>query len=428
MRSIFWLLGLAGAAVALALLVGGNAANVTLYWPPYRIDLSFNLVLLGLLVLFGLLYGALRALALLRSLPQQAQRWRTHHMERAALTAVVDAVVHQLSGRLLRSQASAQKALRQLDLLEEQPFAGSDQVRVLAHLLAAESSQALGNDEDRDIWLRLALQGPAARHAPEARHGVLLRAASWALDQQDAEAAARWLAELPQGVARRVQTLRLKLRLARLQHDHGAAMDIVRLLTKHRGYSPDAARSLLRGLALDAMRACRDRSQLQRLWRGLGGAERAMPELAIAALEHWERLGEPGDTGGLPSADDPGSRFLADCLQSAWPGYVDLSADMRRRFLLRAEAALPGLDADWLARIEQAQQAQPNDAGLLYLAGQAFLQRQLWGKAAALLRQASGRLEDPELARRAWRSLALLAEQRGDAQGALAAWKQAAQS
>jgi hypothetical protein len=66
------------------------------------------------------------------------------------------------------------------------------------------------------------------------------------------------------------------------------------------------------------------------------------------------------------------------------------------------------------------------DAGLLYLAGQAYLQRQLWGKAAALLGQASARLADPELARSCWRSLARLAEQRGDDEAARAAWKRAA--
>jgi HemY protein len=425
MRGVFWLLGLAAAAVALALLVGGNAANVTLYWHPWRIDVSFNFLLLILLLVFGLFYGALRALALLRSLPQQAQRWRTHHMERAALMAVVDAMVHQLSGRLVRSKASAQRALRQLELLEGQPFAGSDQVRVLAYLMAAESAQALGNAEERDIWLQFALEGESARHAPEARHGVLMRAASWALDQRDASAAGDWLAELPQGVSRRVQSLRLKLRLARLRQDHAGAMDIVRLLTKHRGYSPDASRSLLRGLALDAMRACRDRTHLHRVWHGLGASERAMPELAIAALEFWGRLGDPGSDEAAAVSE---RLWVADCLQAAWSGYSELGSDMRRRFLLRAEAVLPQLDADWLARIEQAQLAQPQDAGLAYLAGQAYMQRQLWGKASALLGQASARLTDPELSRRAWRSLARLADQRGEPQAALVAWKRAAES
>ena len=40
MRSVFWLLGVAAVAVALALLMGHNQATVTLFWPPYRYDLA----------------------------------------------------------------------------------------------------------------------------------------------------------------------------------------------------------------------------------------------------------------------------------------------------------------------------------------------------------------------------------------------------
>ena len=99
---------------------------------------------------------------------------------------------------------------------------------------------------------------------------------------------------------------------------------------------------------------------------------------------------------------------------------------LRRRLLLCLESLLPGLGADWLAQIEQAQQRQPGDAGLQYLAGQAYLQRQLWGKAASLLGQASAQLTDPDLARRCWCSLARLAEERGDTDAARVAWKKAA--
>ena len=51
----------------------------------------------------------------------------------------------------------------------------------------------------------------------------------------------------------------------------------------------------------------------------------------------------------------------------------------RCRLLRCLEGLLPAVDAGWLARIEQAQQRQPGDAGLQYLASrQAYLQRQLW--------------------------------------------------
>ena len=59
--------------------------------------------------------------------------------------------------------------------------------------------------------------------------------------------------------------------------------------------------------------------------------------------------------------------------------------------------------------------------------GMVCLQRQLWGKAQQLLGQAiRGLRDEPALLRNAWRALALLAEQRNDAEAASAAWKQAA--
>jgi HemY protein len=80
----------------------------------------------------------------------------------------------------------------------------------------------------------------------------------------------------------------------------------------------------------------------------------------------------------------------------------------------------------WLARVEGAQQAQPQDSQLQYLAGMVCLRHQLWGKAQSLLTQSVKGLQTPALKRRAWCALAELAEQRQDALAAAEAWKQAA--
>ena len=83
-------LGLAAAAIALALLVGSNDANLTLFWQPYRIDLSLNLVLLLLLAAFVAVHVALRALAALFEMPRQARRWRAQQKERATHAALLE--------------------------------------------------------------------------------------------------------------------------------------------------------------------------------------------------------------------------------------------------------------------------------------------------------------------------------------------------
>lgn len=427
MKGVFGFLFVAAVAVGLAMLVGQNQASVTLFWAPYRVDLSFNLVLFGVVLLFVLLHGALRGLAMLRSLPEQAHRWRFHQAERSVHAAVQDAMAYQLAGRFVRAQDAARRALDQLKGLDADGFPHHAQTWVLAQLLLAESAHALGNTAKRDEAVQSAVEGDAARDASDAREGALLRAAAWAVEARDAESAVRWLAELPQGAARRIQTLRLKLQLARLKHDTRAAIDIVRLLTKHRAFSKNASRSLLRGLVLDALRDTHDALLLLQVWRRLDAAEHATPELALAMLERFDELKmQPVDGAEAERLAFADHRALLTALQTVWAAYQELSPDHRRRAVLRLEAALPTLDSGWLGQIERAQSQFPADAGLQYLAGQAFMQRQLWGKAAFLLQQASAGLTAPDLLRRTWCSLAQLAEQRGDVPAAQAAWKKAA--
>ena len=56
MRAALWLLALFAVAVAVALFAGNNQGTVTLYWPPYRVDLSLNLVLLLLALALSLIH------------------------------------------------------------------------------------------------------------------------------------------------------------------------------------------------------------------------------------------------------------------------------------------------------------------------------------------------------------------------------------
>src|SRR3990167_4458950 len=145
MRAALWLLALFGVAVAIALFAGNNQGTVTVFWPPYRVDLSLNLVLLLLFAAFVFLYAALRALSALFDLPRQALRWRTQQKERAMHASLLDAFSHLLAGRFIRARKSAEAALGQERSLGSggQEVGNAYQVRTLAHLLAAESAQAL---------------------------------------------------------------------------------------------------------------------------------------------------------------------------------------------------------------------------------------------------------------------------------------------
>jgi HemY protein len=395
MRAALWLLALFGVAVAIALFAGNNQGTVTLFWPPYRVDLSLNLVLLLLFAGFVFLHAALGALVALFDLPRQALRWRSLQKERAMHGSLLDALSHLLAGRFIRARKSAEAALSQEHSLSSggQRPANAGQLRTLAHLLAAESAQALQDRQAREEHLKLALEQASSIDAQETHEGALMRAARWSLDDREPLATMVWLKGLSQETAE--------------------ALETARLLSKHRAFSTAAAASIVRGLAVDLLNGAHDVAQLQRAWISLELGERLMPELAIHAAQRLTTLG--GD-----------AHLARDWLLPVWERREELDDNLKVKLVCALEAGLDSFDGAWLARIEAAQKANPREATLQYLAGMACMKRQLWGKAQQLMSQAALGLKDAKLHRNAWRALALLAEERGDHESAAQAWKHAA--
>jgi HemY protein len=415
MRAAIWLLLLFAVAVAGALFAGNNQGTVTLFWPPYRIDLSLNLVVLLLVGSFFFVHAVMRALSALLDLPRQALRWRTQQKERAMYAALLEGISHLLAGRYLRARKAADDVLAQEGSLASSGHkpANGAQLRAVAHIVAGESAHALQDRAGRDDHLNAALDQASAREAQETRDGALLRAARWALDDREPENAMRLLQDLPQGAGRRTLALRTRLRASRQAGQPLEALETARLLAKHHGFSPVAARSILRGLAIDLLNGAYDVAQLHREWNALEPAERQMPEVAIHAAQRLTSLG--GE-----------ARIAREWLLPVWEQQAELADNLRIKLVCALEEGLDSLDATWLARIEAAQKANPRDATLQYLAGMACMKRQLWGKAQQLLTQAALLLHDSRLHRNAWRALAELAEQREDAPAAALAWKRAA--
>ena len=425
MRAALWFLALFGMAVAIALFAGNNQGTITVFWPPYRLDLSLNLVVLLLALLFLTLHVALRALAALFAMPGHARRWRIQHQERALHLALLDALSHLEAGRFIRARKAAETVLARETAMTRsgETLAYSGRLRALSHLLAAESAQALQDRAARDEHFRQALEQASRRDAQEAREGVQLRAARWALEDHDAQAALQWLDDMPQGASRRTIALRLRLTAARMARQTRLALETARLLAKHRAFSEVAAQGILRGLALELLMTAHDPDQLQTVWSQLDAPERLMPEVAIEAAQRMLKLGGNVDVARawlLPIWE----RIVAQ------PGAL---ADTQRIHLIRVlesgfALASGAPESAWLTRIEQAQMANPGDSALQYLAGITCMRLQLWGKAQQLLKQSLPRLQDAGLERNAWAALAELAERRGDVVASAQAWQNAAKA
>lgn len=422
MRAALWFVGLFALAVAVALFAGNNQGMVSLFWHPYRVDLSLNMVLLSLLTVFALAYAALRAFAALLMLPQHAKRWRQQQKERQMYQAFVESFSHLQAGRYVRASKSAQTLLKLSDeLRKEHAHIPQDAtLRAIAHMLSADSAHALRNTEARDAHYAQALEDVpfnGSLQQQEVREGAQMRAARWALDDRDPQEALLRLEQLTPGAKRRTMALRIQLKASRLAHDNQAALDTARLLAKHGGLSPQVASSITRGLILEELQHTHDAEQLQQVWTALLPADQRTPDIALTAARKLVEM-----QGNAATA----RHWLLPVWEQFLQNPASLTAAQTLRLCTTLQLALDGLDAAWLARIESAQRAAPQDARLQYLAGMACMQHQLWGKAEQLLQTAAARLQDGPLRASAWKALAVLAEQREDSAAAAHAWRQAA--
>jgi HemY protein len=400
MRGTIWLLLLFAAAVVAASTLGANDGLVSLYLPPWRMDVSLNLFLLVLLGTCFVLVSVIQAVGALTSLPQRAREWRVAQRERGAQAALREALAQYFGGRYGRAQKAAQRALAiQLDTPE---LRSDTEFTVLGRVLAAGSAHRLQDRAGRELQLRQALdlaRGDASARVAE--EGARLLAAEWAIDDRDAPRAMELLADLPSGVARRTHALRLKLQAARLARQPAEALKTARLLAKHQGFSKTAALGLVRSLAFEALETARDLDQVRAAWLAFDPAERRDAFIAERAAQR--------------AAAFQGTDEARGWLRPLWEDIGELDADQRGALALAFTAVVGGVGADWLPRLEAAVRAHPRDAAIALAVGAALAERQIWGKARPLLEQAAA---EPSLAaasrRHAWMHLAHLARTQGD--------------
>jgi len=412
MRNVVWLVLLFAVAVVAAATLGANDGLATFYWRGWRVDLSLNMFLLLWLAISVVFVMAFQALSTLIGLPQRARLWRVAQRDRTAQAALRDALAQYFGGRYSRAQKAAQRALVvQADTPE---LAQDNEFTVLGHLLAAGSAHRLqdraARDEQLARALELASRSAAARPAEE---GARLLAAEWALDDRDASRALTLLGELPQGVARRTHALRLRLQATRLGRQPQEALKTARLLAKHQGFSKAAAQGLLRSLAFESLDTAHDIDQLRRIWMQFDPVDRRDPYVAARAADR---------ACGLQAYDE-----ARGWLRPFWERLTELADDERTAVALALVHAVPGMGAEWLPRLELASQALARDGAVALAVGSALAERQIWGKARRLLEQgaADTGLEDVHR-RRAWVSLARLAQEEGDAARCAACYESAA--
>ena len=141
MRSLFWLLVVFAAAVALVIVGRIESGYVLLIYPPYRVEVSMLFFAIALMAGFGLLYALIRLLGHTLSLPAYVRSYRARRRRERAHAALSSALQAYYEGRYSRAEKEAAVA-----------FEGGS-APALAALLAARSAHQLRDFQRRDRWL-----------------------------------------------------------------------------------------------------------------------------------------------------------------------------------------------------------------------------------------------------------------------------------
>ncbi len=349
MRVLFWFLLLAIAAVVAALAAKLNNGYALLVAPPYRIELSLNLLIILIVGSFVSLYLALRMIVHTVRLPAQVREWR-RQMKQARSRAKLDAAtVALLEGRYGKAQQQANEALA---------FPRASGVAALVGARAALDVRQYAGAEEF-------LARPEAQSRSLAVPRLTL-SAEIALERGQPQEALRILESLRREAGMHTAALRLELRATQAVGRFGDIPPLVEQLIKRGVFDTAqgeqvktaAQREHLRALATDA-------AGLRDAWGRLPDATRTQPKVARAAAQSFLLLG----------GDREAAEIIARSLDREWDSeLVELYGECRL--------------GDATRQLEQAERwlsTHNRDAALLRVLGTLCERQQLWGKAQTYL-------------------------------------------
>jgi HemY protein len=349
MRALLWLLILAALAVGLAVLAGSSDGYVLLVLPPWRVEMSVNLLVM--LAVAGFLVGYLLLRAVLHTigLPAAVQRFRQQRRSAKGEAALCAAMRYQVEGRY-------GQALKTAVLAHDTGHAPG-----LAALLAMRSAHALRDAERQRSW-RDRLQ----EHDKEWRVARLMSEAEFAIEERQFDTAVKLLDELEALSGRHIAALRLQLRARQGRGDWSEVLKLVRLLEKHRALTEEQASSLKLRANREWLRILpQEAPLLMRHWHALPRGERRHP---LLAQDMARALVAAGDCGNAQA-------IIEETIEEQWDtGLASLFADCAV--------------GDSLGRIALAEKwlhDRPRDAQLLLTLGRLCRYQQLWGKSQSYL-------------------------------------------
>jgi HemY protein len=344
MRWLFWLLVLAGLAAVAAVAARYNDGYALLVLPPYRVELSLNLLLVLLLLAFLLVHWLLRLVASVLDLPRQVARYRERRRFEKGQQLFHEAFRLLFEGRF--GQA-LKKAGESFD-------AGID--RGLSALIAARAAQRMRRGDEQQMWLQR-----ASEIDKESQPARLMLEAEMSLDGHDYPAALAALDALKKLAGRNLAAQRLELRARQGVGDWPGVLELARILEKRGVLAPEVAGEL-------KLRAHRENLLARREdTRGLLAYLRELPE-----AEQSKRLTATAAQLLIDAeAREEAARLIEAQLARGWDSSL---AELYGQCGDERPAARIAEAEKWL-------QAHRDDARLLLALGRLCVRQQLWGKA-----------------------------------------------
>lgn len=345
MRSLLWIVAIFTLAAGLVAAARYNTGYVLLVLPPYRVEVSLNLLLAMLFAAFVLAYLLVRMISGATRLPIRVREYRAAQRRKKARTTLIEALQEYFAGRYARAEKAAAVSIE----LGEHAALGA--------VLAARAAHELRAFDRRDGYLAQAAALAADDDAVKVVTEVELL-----LDQRRFEEALDALRALPN---KHTAALRLELRAQQLAKNWEQVLVLTDQLEK-RGVFDSAQAEQLRSYAHaeNLRRRALDAGALDEAWKKVPARQKKDTRVATAAAQCFLAL------GGCAQAH----RVIEESLDEAWDsGLADLYSECEGDFPRRIERA-----ESWLKQ-------QPHDAGLLLALGKLCAQQELWGKAQSYL-------------------------------------------
>ncbi len=378
MRWLVWLLLIMSLAMGASLLLGSNEGYVLIVWPPYRLELSLNLLLILIALSFTGLHLGLRLVQYTKSLPASVKAYKEEQRIKNGHAAMLEGLHSLLEGRYTSAERSASKAL---DL-------GADPG--LSTLIAARAAHKLKHKSQRDYYF-----AEAERMAPQNSVARLLSQAELHLDDRQYNLALNALHKLDKIEPKYPPALRLEMKVQlRLGHWE-QVLAILGHLEKRNAIEIWELNEIRQQVHINLInRMADDAASLTSYWKKLTDEEKLNSRIAYVAAQAFITLGN----GNLAA------EIIEMSLTKRWDSLLagilgDCITDNPAKQLQQAEF--------WLLSHEA-------DANLLFSLGNMCVHLDLWGKAQSYLEASIS----VEASAKAHIALARLLEGRGETEAA----------